>query len=141
MLKGINSKVSADLLGILASMGHGDELVICDRNFPGISNATRVVNYRATDVATVLSLVLELYPVDTFVEEPLVRMQVVGDPHQVTEGQKKIHALAQKLEGREFSMGSIPREAFYERARKAYATVITSDYQPYQCFVLVKGVL
>lgn len=47
MLKGINSKVSADLLGILASMGHGDELVICDRNFPGISNATRIVNYRA----------------------------------------------------------------------------------------------
>jgi len=68
-------------------------------------------------------------------------MQVVGDLHQVTEGQKKIHALAQKLEGRERSMGSIPREAFYERAAKAYAIIITSDDQPYQCFVLVKGVL
>lgn len=141
MLKGINPKVSADLLAILASMGHGDELVICDRNFPAISNASRIVNYRASDVASVLGLVLELFPVDTFVEEPLLRMQVVGDPHQITEGQKKIHALAMKSEGREFAMGSMPREAFYERARKAYATIFTSDDQPYQCFVLVKGVL
>lgn len=141
MLKGIDPKVSADLISVLASMGHGDELVICDRNYPAISNSQRHVSYVSSSVEEVLSLILKLFPLDTFVQAPLIRMEVVGNPDQVTDGQKAVHSLAMELEGRKFEMASLPREDFYERASKAFATVSSSDDKPYCCFVLVKGVI
>jgi L-fucose mutarotase len=141
MLKGIDPRVSAELISVLAAMGHGDELIICDRNYPAISNSQRHVSYVSSSVEEVLSLILKLFPLDTFVQAPLIRMEVVGNPDQVTEGQQKVHSLAMELEGRKFEMGSLPRQDFYERAAKAYATVSTSDDQPYCCFVLVKGVI
>lgn len=141
MLKGIDPKVSAELISVLASMGHGDELVICDRNYPAISNSQRHVSYVSSSVEEVLRLILKLFPLDTFVQAPLIRMEVVGNPDQVTEGQKVVHSVAMELEGRKFEMASLSRQDFYERAAKAYATVSTSDDRPYCCFVLVKGVI
>ncbi len=141
MLKGIDPKVSAELISVLASMGHGDELVICDRNYPAISNAQRHISYVSSSVEDVLKLVLKLFPLDTFVQAPLIRMEVVGSPGQVTDGQKVVHSVAMEIEGRKFEMASLSRQDFYERAAKAYATVSTSDDQPYCCFVLVKGVI
>jgi L-fucose mutarotase len=141
MLKGINPKISADLIGILAAMGHGDELVICDRNYPALSHSSRLVNYQSSNVEEVLSLVLTLFPLDTFVVKPIVRMEVVGDANQITDGQDAVHKLAMDIEKRNFGMDSLPRHEFYERASKAYATVATGDGQPYGCFILIKGVI
>lgn len=141
MLKGISPNMSAELLSTLAQMGHGDELLICDRNYPAISKSNRVINYPSSQVSEVLEIVLALLPIDNFVDEPLIRMEIVGEPGRVTEGQKEVHQLAIKIEGRPFAMGSLSRYAFYERAKNAFATIVTSDNRPYQCFIVVKGVI
>jgi L-fucose mutarotase len=141
MLKGINPRISAELLATLAKMGHGDELVLSDRNYPAISKAKRTIDYSHCNVSEVFELILELLPIDNFTNEPLIRMQINGDPEKVTEGQLEIHELAMQIEVREFAMGSLSREAFYERAEQAFATVLTSDARPYQCFIITKGVI
>ena len=141
MLKGIDPLLNADLLYVLAAMGHGDELALVDNNFPATSHAQRLVRLDGVDTSVAGRAILGVFPLDTFVDEPLVRMEVVGAPDDVTPVQAEFHRLAEEAEGREVSMGSLERHAFYERARSAFALVSTSDARPYGCFLLVKGVV
>ena len=85
--------------------------------------------------------ILSLLPLDTFVAEPLLRMEVVGSPDEVTPVQRELAEIATELEGREVAMGSLERFAFYERSRGAFATVITGEDAPYAWFLLIKGVI
>ena len=78
MLKGIDSRITPEILAVLAQMGHGDVLALVDRNFPAYSNNQRVLPWPGLDVPTATRLVLSLMPLDTFVEQPVERMQVVG---------------------------------------------------------------
>jgi L-fucose mutarotase len=141
MLKGIDPLLNADLLYVLAAMGHGDELALVDNNFPATSHAQRLVRLDGVDTSVAGRAILTVFPLDTFVDEPLLRMEVVGAPDDVTSVQSELHRLAEAAEERDLSMGSLGRHAFYERARSAFAIVSTSDARPYGCFLLVKGVV
>lgn len=145
MLKGIDSTLNAELLYALMLMGHGDQLVLCDINHPAQTIAKQTTYGRLIDVSgcgltRAAEAVLTLFPLDTFIDAPMKRMQVVGDP----EGQVPIFAAMQAVvdrsEGRPIMMEPLERFAFYEAAKKSFAIVRTSDPGPYGCFIFSKGV-
>jgi L-fucose mutarotase len=140
VLKGVHPLLNADLLQVLAAMGHGDELALVDCNFPAASVARRLVRLDGVGTYEAGRAILSVLPLDTFVEAPLIRMEIVGDPVTVPPVQAEFHDLCGRVEEREITMASLPREAFYERARSAYAVVATTESRPYGCFQLVKGV-
>ena len=146
MLKGVPPIVGAELLWVLESMGHGDDLVLVDRNFPADSVARhtvsgRLVRLAGADCPQAARAILSLFPLDDFVEAPIQRMEVVGEPETLLEVHREVLAEAREAEGREIVMGSIERHAFYAEARKSYAVVQTTEARPYGCFLLKKGVI
>ena len=141
MLKGIPSIITPELLKILMEMGHGDELVISDGNFPAASIAQRLVRCDGHGIPEILDAVLKFYPLDPYVDAPVQLMQVVpGDPVETPiwdvykEIVKKHEATSNKVE-------NIERFAFYERAKKAYAVVATGEKALYANIILKKGVV
>jgi L-fucose mutarotase len=139
MLKGIHPAVSPDLLKILAEMGHGDEIVLADAHFPGHSMSSRVLRADGLGVATLLDGILPLFELDSYAD-PLVMMQVVAgdtlDP-AVEERYMDVvrrHAPSAKAPVR------IDRFAFYDRAKTAFAVVMTGETAKYGNLLLKKGV-
>lgn len=146
MLKNIDPLLSADLLALLDGMGHGDELVLADRNFPAHSvslhTATRrLIVERGTDTTLMGRAILSVFPLDGFVETALWRMQVVGEPDTVLDVHAALQAEATRAEAKAVAMGSLERHGFYAAARRAYAVVQTGETRPYGCFILKKGVV
>ena len=146
MLKGIDQRLSAEVVHILMLMGHGDDLVICDVNHPAATIAAettygRLVNMAGCDIPTAARAILSLMPLDTFVEAPVIRMQVVGDPAAERPIFARMQAVADSAEGRPVPMQSLERFAFYTAARNAFAIIRTADSGPYGCFILKKGVI
>lgn len=140
MLKGIPHIISPDLLKILMEMGHGDEIVIGDGNFPAASNAKRLVRMDGHGITQVLDAILQLFPLDSYVEYPIALMQVTpGDPvvpiiwDEYREIIKKYESGA-KIE-------TVERFTFYERARNAYAIVATGETELYANIILRKGIV
>jgi L-fucose mutarotase len=131
---------------MLRSMGHGDDLVLCDTNFPADSVARqtslgRLLHIDNVTVAQAAKAVLSLMPLDTFVENPALRMEVVGKPDEIPEVQAEVQRVIDAAEGRPWPMGSIERFAFYEAAKKAYCVIRTGERRFYGCFILKKGVI
>jgi L-fucose mutarotase len=141
MLKGIDPLLSGDLLKILDDMGHGDQLLVVDRNYPASASGRPVVRLGECGVARAIEAVLSVLPLDDFVPHPLERMEVDDDPAVVTPSQERVLEIASAAHGRPLTYGVIPRHDFYERARQAYAVVHTLESAPYGCFVLQKGVI
>ena len=141
MLKGIDPLLNAELLHILRAMGHGDELALVDRNFPAASVARRLVRLDGVDIPRAARAILSVLPLDTFVDRPVRRMEVVGRPDEVPEVQREMQRIVNEAEGRDWPMGSLERFAFYDQARTAFAVVATGESRPYGCFLLKKGVL
>lgn len=151
VLHGIDPALNADLLYVLQAMGHGDDLVICDANFPADSIARqtaygRVIRMDNIGSPRAIRAVLSLMPLDSFVEHPAERMEVVGNPEDLPaiqqEAQREIDAVAARDAGRDsWPMASVERFAFYERAKQAYAIVATGERRFYGCFILKKGVI
>jgi L-fucose mutarotase len=141
VLKGIPELIDPELLYVLASLGHGDELAIVDRNYPAASTGRRVLHLAGADVTTAAAAILQLVPVDTFVDEPVIRMEVVDDPEEVPEVQRAFLETVSRAADRDVRMGSLPRFDFYERVRGAFAVVATSEARPYGCFLLTTGVV
>lgn len=146
MLKGIDPILNADVLHVLKSMGHGDELVLADMNFPSDSIARQTVYGRLLKLENVSAgraaeAILSLMPLDSFVEHPARRMEIVGKPDEVPPVQQEVQQAIDAAEGRSWPMGSIERFAFYEVAKRAYAVIQTGERRFYGCFVLTKGVL
>jgi L-fucose mutarotase len=141
MLKNIDPLLNADLLHVLAAMGHGDDIALVDRNFPATANARRLIRLDGADVVAVGRAVLSVFPLDSFVDHPVRRMQIVGKPDEVPPVQQDFQKVVDAAEGRPWPMGSIERFAFYETARQAFAVVATSESRPYGCFLLKKGVI
>lgn len=140
MLKNIPKELTPELLKILCEMGHGDELVIADGNFPAESCGQRVVRADGHGGAKMLEAILTVIPLDTYAKENFVLMQVVpGDNVRPTiwEDYKKI-AVAKDPNVR---AGFEERFAFYERAKKAYAIVATGEGAVYANIILKKGVI
>jgi L-fucose mutarotase len=133
------------VLHALRAMGHGDDLIIADTNFPSDSVARQTVcgkllRIDATAAETVAA-VLSVYPLDTFVDDSAARMEVVGKPKEVPPVQKEVQKAIDRAEGKSWPMISIERYAFYERARKAYCVIQTHERRFYGCFAFRKGVI
>jgi len=139
MLKGIHPCVSPNLLKVLAEMGHGDEIVLTDAHFPGHSTNPRVLRADGVDVATLLDGVLPLFELDSY-DEPLVMMAAVEgdslDPAVEDRYMKVVHRHAPDAKPPK----RIDRYPFYDRARQAYALVITGETATYGNLLLKKGV-
>jgi len=146
MLKGLDNRLTAEVLFALRAMGHGDTLVLCDTNFPADSIARQTVlgdllrmdNLTAADV---MQAVLSVLPLDTFVDDFAGRMQVVGAPDQIPPVQIEVQAMIDAAEGRPRKMVGIERFDFYARAKTAYAVIQTGERRFYGCFILRKGVI
>lgn len=139
MLKGIPNIISPELLKILDEMGHGDEIVIGDGNFPAASNAQRLIRCDGHNVPELLDAILQLMPLDTYVDSPVMLMQTTnGDP--TPEIWAEYQKIVNKNNG-ETKMSEIERFAFYERTRKAYAVIATSEMALYANIILKKGVV
>ena len=139
MLKGIPNIISPELLKILDEMGHGDEIVIGDGNFPAASNAQRLIRCDGHNVPELLDAILQLMPLDSYVDSPVMLMQTTnGDP--TPEIWAEYQNIVNKNNG-ETKMSEIERFAFYERTRKAYAVIATSEMALYANIILKKGVV
>ncbi len=141
MLKNVDPLLTADLLSILRSMGHGDTLAIVDRNFPAASTAQRLVDLSGARIDAVTKAVLSVLPVDTFVEPAAFRMGVVDEPDRTLPVHEEFQHALDAAEGRAVTLAVLDRFDFYERARSAYAVVYTGDERPYGCFLVTKGVV
>lgn len=146
MLKGIDSRLGAEVLYVLAAMGHGDTLVIADTNFPSDSVARATVHGELLRIGNVtaaqaVEAVLSLMPLDTFVDDFAARMEIVDEPDTIPPVQQEVQAAIDAAEGRARPMVSIERFDFYDRARDAYAVIQTGERRFYGCFILRKGVI
>ncbi len=145
MLKSLDPLLNADVLYALRSMGHGDELIICDTNFPADSVAHETVLGQLLRIdasaARVARAVLSVMPLDSFVDKPAERMEIVGKPKEIPPVQAEVQVEIDKAEGKSWPMGSIERFAFYEKAKKAYCVIQTGERRFYGCFVFKKGVI
>lgn len=146
MLKGIDPILNADVLFALRAMGHGDDLIIADTNFPShsIARQTRLGRLLRIDnvtAARAARAILSLYPLDTFVDDAAARMEIVGDPGQIPPVQLEVQNVIDKAEEKPTPMISIERYAFYERAKSAYCVIQTGERRFYGCFAFRKGVI
>ena len=145
MLKGINPLLNADVLQALRAMGHGDDLVIADTNFPSDSVARQTALGRLLRIdasaAEVVKAVLSLYPLDTFVDDSAARMEIVGKPDEIPPVQKEVQKEIDAAEGKSWPMIGVERYAFYERAKQAYCVIQTGERRFYGCFAFRKGVI
>ncbi len=141
MLKGIDPLLSGDLLKILDDMGHGDQLLLVDRNYPAAASGKPVIRLGEVGVLRAAEAILSVYPLDSFIDFPLERMEVEDDPNKTTSLQDELLGLARTSGNRDLDYGVIPRLDFYQRAKQAYAVVHTLETQPYGCFILHKGVI
>ncbi len=141
MLKGIDPLLGPDLLHALAAMGHGDEIAIVDANFPAASTARRLIRVHGAGAPAVLSAILTLLPLDTFTETPAAVMAVVGDPGAVAPPVRDFQAIIDRTAGKPVRLATLERNAFYERARGAFAVVATGERRFYGNILVTKGVL
>jgi L-fucose mutarotase len=146
MLKGIDNRLNAEVLGCLRAMGHGDVLIICDTNFPADSIARQTVLGRLLRMDNLTAgqaaqAVLSVFPLDTFVDDFAGRMEIVGDPTTVPPVQAEVQAAIDHAEGKPRRMISIERFAFYDMAKTAYAVIQTGERRFYGCFMFRKGVI
>ena len=141
MLRGIDVLLGPDLLHLLASMGHGDELVIADANFPAASVARRLVRLDGVDGPRTLQAVLSLLPLDSFVDAPALTMQVVGDPDAVPAAVHDYQTILDRAALRAVRIATLERHAFYERARQAFGVIATGERRFYGNIILIKGVI
>lgn len=141
MLKDIDPLLSGELLKILDEMGHGDQLLLCDRNYPAVASGRPVIRLGDVSVLRAAQAILSVFPLDSFVVHPLERMEVNDEPVTTTSLQDDLLGLASSIESRPLEYGIIPRIDFYERAKAVFAVVHTLEAQPYGCFILQKGVI
>ena len=142
MLKGIPDIISPELLKILDEMGHGDDLVIGDSNYPAASNAARLIRADGHGVPALLEAILSLFPLDTFVEKPVSLMRVVKGDTTIPEIHEKIKAVVRNYDPRgDAAVALVERFEFYEKAKQAYAILATTEPGAYGCLIIKKGVI
>lgn len=146
MLKNLDPLLTPELLSVLAEMGHGDDLVLCDANFPAESVARstmhgRPVRLAGADAPAAARAILSVLPLDEFVDVPVSRMEVSDDPQAVPPVQQEVQAAIDAVMGRPLSMQPVERFAFYAASQQAYAVVATGERRFWGCFLFKKGVV
>ena len=144
MLKGINPLLNADVLRVLRAMGHGDDLIITDTNFPSDSVARQTVYGSLLRIdasaADVVQAVLSVMPIDTFVDDAAARMEVVDEPKTIVPVMTEVQDKVSAVDGPNHML-PIERFSFYDRAKNAYALIQTGERRFYGCFAFRKGVI
>jgi L-fucose mutarotase len=145
MLKGIDHRLNAEVLGTLRAMGHGDYLIVSDTNFPADSIARQttlgsLLRMENLTAAEAINAILSVLPLDTFVDDFAGRMQVGDDPDDVPPVQQEVAAEVAAV-GEERPLQVIERFAFYDLAKGAYAVIQSGERRFYGCFMLRKGVI
>ena len=144
MLKGISRILSPELLKVLCEMGHSDRLVIADGNFPveSIGKNAVVIRCDGHNIPELLEAILQVFPLDTYVEKPVSLMEVMQGDTVETPIWDVYKEMIRKYDDRgETTVGNIERFAFYEEAKKAYAVIATSESALYANIMLQKGVI
>ena len=144
MLKGIPQIISPELLKVLCEMGHSDRIVIADGNFPAESMGKNAIVIRCDGhgVPEILDAILQLFPLDTYVEKPVSLMEVMKGDNAKTPIWDTYKEIIAKHDPRGAeTVGTIERFAFYEEAKKAYAIIATSEKAIYANIMLQKGVI
>lgn len=141
MLRNIPSILSPDLLWSLRAMGHGDDLVIADANFPATALGARCHRLDGVTATDVLQAVLTVLPLDQFVPNPAVVMEVVDDPNAVPPIVAQFQDIMTTTADNPTALDKLERFAFYDRAKSAFAIVQTGETRLYGNIILKKGVL
>lgn len=141
MLKGIPKVISPDFMKVLMEMGHGDEIVIADGNFPAAAYAQRLIRCDGHNVPEILDAVLKFFPLDTYVESPVMLMDVVSGDNEKPVIWNKYYEIVKKYDDNFKDFEFVERFAFYERSKKAYAIVAISESALYANIILKKGVV
>lgn len=140
MLKGIPPLLSPELLKVMMEMGHGDEIVIADGNFPAASLAKRLIRLDGHGVPEILSAMLTLMPLDTYVEEPVQLMALAPQDTETPAIWGEYQNIIENAQ-EHIRIGKTERQAFYDRAKQAYAIVATGETAIYANILLKKGVV
>ncbi len=140
MLKGIPPILSPELLKVMMEMGHGDEIVIADGNFPAASLAKRLIRLDGHGVPEILSAMLTLMPLDTYVDEPVQLMALVPQDTETPAIWGEYQSIIENAQ-KHICIGKTERQAFYDRAKQAYAIVATGETAIYANILLKKGVV
>jgi L-fucose mutarotase len=140
MLKNIDPLLNPDLLRTLRAMGHGDEIAIVDANFPSESAGPKLIRIDGQNASRVLDAVLSVMPLDEFVPEPAMRMEVVGSPRQIEPVMAEFQSIIARHEP-QVKLAGLERFAFYARVRGAFAVVATGDTRLYANVLLKKGII
>lgn len=144
MLKGIPKILSPELLKVLCEMGHSDRIVIADGNFPAesLGKGAVVIHMDGHGTSEILEAILQVFPLDTYVEHPVNLMQVVPGDLVETPIWERYEEIVQKADERgKNAVGQIERFSFYEEARRAYAIIATGESALYANIMLQKGVI
>ena len=146
MLKSLDPLLNADVLHALRAMGHGDDLIICDTNFPADSVARqtalgKLLRIDGVSAARAARAILSVMPLDSFVDKPAGRMEIMGKPNEIPPVQAEVQVEIDAAEGKPWPMGSVERFAYYDLAKKAYCVIQTGERRFYGSFVFKKGVI
>lgn len=146
MLFGIPAALPAELLHTLASMGHADEIVVCDANFPSASTARtthtgHVIEVSGRNSPQTIEDILALMPLDSFDDTPALAMEVPGEHDKPPEVHQEVANILSRLPGSPWALTALDRFEFYNRASQAFAIVRTLERRPYGCFIFKAGVL
>lgn len=140
MLKGISPLISPELLMTLSAMGHGDEIVLADAHFPGDSCNEYVIRADGLRIPDLLDAIIPLFELDSYVDHPLMMMQILPGDTLDPEVEKAYMAAVHKHAPGAAAPARIERQAFYERAQNAFAVVMTGECVKYGNIILKKGV-
>lgn len=146
MLNGIDRRITPALLHCLARMGHGDEIVIADANFPAASTArhcdvTVALPLAGLDAAEAADAITSLMPLEGFADYSALRMEIDGAPDEIGEVHRAVWDVLEPRLPEGGRLASLERQAFYAHARRAFAVVLTAEARPFGCFILRKGVV
>ena len=141
MLKNIDPILAPELLSILRRMGHGDEIAIVDANFPAESLASRIVRLDGTTATVALAAIMSVLPLDTYVDVPVLTMEVFGDRDAVPKIVAEFHQIIEGNAGPSVQYGTLERDKFYERARESFAIVTTGESRLYGNVIVKKGAI
>lgn len=141
MLKGIPDIISPDLLYILASMGHGDKIVIADEYYPAVSktDSKRIIYTKGHDAKTIIEAIVKILPLDINYSEAPVKYMVSDEDSKRLKVHEEVIEVLNKNMIFEQSIKPIKRSDFYKEAQSSYATISTGEKGAYGCFILEKG--
>jgi L-fucose mutarotase len=122
-------------------MGHGDRFVLSDANFPSYSHNSTLIRMDGLNIPQAAKAILSVFPLDSFITESVLRMEIDGNPDEINEVQQDLINTVKEVSGNNWKVGSIERQKFYVEAKKTFAVITTSETRPYGCFIFTKGVL